>query len=607
MARLLPIGVEREEEVRVEPARLRARGDDATERHQVVRGKSPTSRREDLAEIARRADAGAGPLDLRVHRILACTPCEQHSGLLEQLASRGREELALRLRLEPTGAQPSRRVGRKVGIPGVDRAARKDVGPTEKGKGGVATEEEHLEARLGLAHEHDGRGRCWSDRFVHRRAEAAESTGERGRFAGDRMRRIAIVGAGQAGLLLGLGLRRAGVATTLVTDRSGAEIRDGRILSTQCLFGDALAIERSLDLHEWEDACPTIDRIRYTVATPDGELALRLTGHLAAGAQSVDQRLKMPRWLERFTGEGGALSIQPVDLDVLEQLAATHDLVVVATGKGPFARQLGRIFPTVSADSPYHEPRRRLAVAYAHDLTPLDPGSTFSISIVPGVGEYFVGSALTHTGPCWTMCLEAFPGGPMDVFDDVTPDDPGDWFSRLVETLGRFLPWEAERCRGARATDSLATLGGAVTPVVRERVGQLPSGRRVLGIGDAVVLNDPLVGQGANCATRGASAVLQAILDRGREPLDPDWLEAAGAAYWEATRWSTAFTNLMLDAPPHVADVLGDAAARPLLADVLANGTNDPSTLFPWIADPAAARAFAATFLASTLERKDIE
>jgi hypothetical protein len=413
------------------------------------------------------------------------------------------------------------------------------------------------------------------------------------------MRRIAVIGAGQAGLQLALGLVRNGYRTTLATDRSARDIHEGRVLSTQCMFDEALETERELGVNYWEAECPTIDAIQYSVGTPAGERVLRVLGRLDGYAQSVDQRLKLPGWLEAFERDGGTVLVRALDLAFAEELAAEHDLLVIASAKGEFARALGSIFPRAEPDSPYERPQRELAVAYVHGMEPLDPPSAFSICIVPEVGEYFVGPALTLSGPCWTMCFEALPGGPMDVFGAVSPDEGEAWLACCLDVLGRFLPWEAERCERVALTDAKGTLRGALTPIVRERVGRLPSGRAVLAVGDAAVLNDPLVGQGANNAAKGVTAVVRELVARGEQAYDEEWLRHAGDVYWEAVRWSTVFTNMMLHPPPHIPDVLGAAARLPALADVLANGTNRPATLFPWIASAEGSTRYIAELEAS--------
>ena len=48
------------------------------------------------------------------------------------------------------------------------------------------------------------------------------------------MRKILIVGGGQAGLQLGLGLVQNGYDVTVVSNRTPDDIRTGRVMSSQC-------------------------------------------------------------------------------------------------------------------------------------------------------------------------------------------------------------------------------------------------------------------------------------------------------------------------------------------------------------------------------------
>src|SRR5256885_13174272 len=48
------------------------------------------------------------------------------------------------------------------------------------------------------------------------------------------------------------------------------DIRDGRVMSSQCMFGAALQTERDLGLAFWEDECPPIEGISLAVPAPDG-------------------------------------------------------------------------------------------------------------------------------------------------------------------------------------------------------------------------------------------------------------------------------------------------------------------------------------------------
>src|SRR5439155_8692546 len=103
---------------------------------------------------------------------------------------------------------------------------------------------------------------------------------------------------------------------------------------------------------------------------------------------------------------------------------------------------------------------------------------------------YFAGPALTTSGPCNTMCFEARPESEMDVWGEVSLDDREAYIDLCKDVLARFFPWEAVRCERIELTDAGGILRGALTPVVRKPVGRLPSGAPVLGLGDAVVLND---------------------------------------------------------------------------------------------------------------------
>ncbi len=60
------------------------------------------------------------------------------------------------------------------------------------------------------------------------------------------MSKIGIVGAGQSGLQLGIGLRKAGYEVVLISNQSGEQIRAGRVTSSQCMFASALGHEREL-------------------------------------------------------------------------------------------------------------------------------------------------------------------------------------------------------------------------------------------------------------------------------------------------------------------------------------------------------------------------
>lgn len=401
------------------------------------------------------------------------------------------------------------------------------------------------------------------------------------------MRKIAIVGAGQAGTQLALGLLERGYAVTLVSDRTPADIRNGSVMSSQCMFETALQTERDLGLDLWEEACPNVEQISFALHGDEGDRyawAAKLDGY----AQSVDQRVKVAGWIELFADRGGNLVLRSATVADLEDLARTHDLVVVSTGKG----ELGRLFPRDAERSPYDQPQRVLALTYVTGMSPREAGPAVSFNVAPGVGEYFVFPALTTTGPCEIMVFEGVPGGPMDCWDDVRT--PEEHLSRSLEILTKHFPDEADRCADVALTDDGGVLRGRLTPTVRRPVASLPSGAKVLGLADAVVLNDPLTGQGSNNAAKAASFYLDSITGHGAHEFTAGWMSRTFENYWRGwAQWVVAWTNSLL-APPqqHVADLLAAAAEVPGIAATLANGFDDPRTFFPWWYDAGSAERF---------------
>ena len=405
------------------------------------------------------------------------------------------------------------------------------------------------------------------------------------------MSRILIVGAGQSGLQLALGLRRAGHDVTVMTARTSEEIRAGRVMSTQCMFGQALDTERRVGLDLWADSGHRIDGLGVSVAGPDGSRVIDWLGRLDQYAQSVDQRLKMSSWLELFEDEGGEVVVNAATVSDLDRLAPLYDLTLVAAGKG----EITALFDRDEERSVHSAPQRALAVAYVHGLAPRPehpqtPAVRFNV--VPGVAEFIAIPSLTLSGPCDVLFWEAIPGGPLDVFD-AHAGDPKALLDMVLRQLAAYLPWEYERCGRVELTDPGATLAGRFTPTVRHPVAQLPSGGLVLGMADVIVANDPVTGQGSNNAARCADTYLQAVLEHGDRPFDREFMQNAADAYWAKVAVCTAWTNAMLaPPPPHVLEILGAAGQFQEVADRFANGFSHPDDFANWLVDPGLTAAY---------------
>jgi len=410
------------------------------------------------------------------------------------------------------------------------------------------------------------------------------------------MRKFTIIGGGQSGLQLALGLLKAGHQVRVVQNRTADDIRTGRIMSSQCMFGDSIEAERELGIDFWTDHCPPVEGIAFAVPHPEmpGQKAIDWVGRLERNAYSVDQRVKFPAWLDEFERLGGRLVIREAGIADMELYAREDDLVIVASGKG----EVGRMFERDAGKSPYDKPQRALALTYVTGMTPRPGHSAVNFNLIPGVGEYFVFPGLTTTGPCHMMVFEGVPGGPMDCWAEVKT--PAQHLARSKQILDTFLPWEAERCADIQLTDDNGILAGRFAPTVRKPVATLPSGARVLGLGDAVCLNDPITGQGSNNAAKAARVYLRRILDHGDRPFDAAWMQGTFDAYWDYAQWVVGWTNAMLQPPPpHVLDIMGTACSQPRLAHRLANGFDDPRDFFPWFADPQAASAYLAELRAA--------
>lgn len=108
-------------------------------------------------------------------------------------------------------------------------------------------------------------------------------------------RRIAIVGAGQSGLPMALGLQARGYDITLLSNRTPEDMRRGKVLSSQCMFDATLQIERDLGLNQWEKECPPVEGIGLAVPHPEqrGAKVIDWAAPLDKYAQAVDQRIKL--------------------------------------------------------------------------------------------------------------------------------------------------------------------------------------------------------------------------------------------------------------------------------------------------------------------------
>jgi Styrene monooxygenase A putative substrate binding domain len=408
------------------------------------------------------------------------------------------------------------------------------------------------------------------------------------------MRTIAIVGAGQAGLLFGFGLLEKGCAVTLVADRSADEVFNGRLGATAGLFATAISHEQELGLDLWADQAPLIDGVHIDFCIEPRNLLLTVEGRFAGPCRAVDHRLKLSTWMREFERRGGRLVIRAVQTSDLEELAAGHDAVFVATGKAA----LSGIFQRDDARSFFTKPERNLAALTLSGLRPWD-GIPFrhpaKFTITAGLGEIFWIPFLGRRGEvCFSVVFEGVPGSVLDRFGGVRTAEEA--LAAAHAVVAEIAPWESATLAEARMIDDLAWSPGALSCVVRRPVALLPSGRAVFGLGDTVTVYDPVSAQGANSAAKMAHGLAGAIAERGAEPLDAAWMESWFERYWERhARAMTEFNRIMLLPlqPPAIEVVLAASRSR-AVGDRFISAFDDPAGYFPWLNDLGEARRFIA-------------
>ena len=223
------------------------------------------------------------------------------------------------------------------------------------------------------------------------------------------MRKITIVGAGQAGLQLGLGLLEHGYDVTLITNRTGDQIRDGKVMSSQCMFDTALSpravarpglLGRRVSPGRGRRAHGPDPRGRHRLLVGGPSRRTGQLGRPAGQDASLDRRVREPRRQGRTSSTPGSRT-------------SSGTPPTATSSSSPPARATSRkLFERDADRSQFDKPQRALALTYVNGLTPREDHSAVSFNLIPGVGEYFVFPALTTTGPCEIMVFEGIPGGP---------------------------------------------------------------------------------------------------------------------------------------------------------------------------------------------------
>lgn len=409
------------------------------------------------------------------------------------------------------------------------------------------------------------------------------------------MRKIAVVGSGQAGLLAAHALVQRGYDVALYSDRTPESwLRDARPTGTAVRFARSLAFERRLGLCQGHAEAPRMDGLQVTICSHAARPLLGLRARFAVSPLAIDLRLQSAAWLTELERAGGRVRIERVSPERIDEIARDHDLTIVATGK-----EGGALFERDAARSPHTAPLRRLAMVNCEGPALQFADVAFAaakFNVLDGVGECYWTPYFHKDGrPVWNLVFEARPGSAHDRFGGARS---GDEVLAIAKQLVReALPWDFGWLEHATLADEHSWLVGAVTPTVRQPIGRVPSGRPVVPLGDAYAAFDPLGAQGANMGNRLAEALTTAIIARGDQPFDAAWITSVYEPFYE--RWAgpaMRWTHLLLE-PMRLAArylVLAQDGAdgstvggtpRQRIADAFGATFDDPSTLVDTLGD----------------------
>ncbi len=399
-------------------------------------------------------------------------------------------------------------------------------------------------------------------------------------------RHIGIIGAGVAGLHLGLYLRRHGVDTTIITDRTADQYAASRLPNTVAHFAPTLERERQLGIDHWDD-----ERFHYTCHNYSfgGPAQLEFRGGFERPNRAVDYRIYLPRLMADFEAQGGGIEIATIAASDLGPLARRFDLLVVTSGRGELANAFGR----VNGESPNDRPQRQLLAALFKGISRTDPvGATLSVS--PGEGELIDLPILTVGGMASALLFENIPGGDLEVLARLRhADNPSVFIRAVLDKLEKHHPHVFNRID--TATFDLCgpddVLQGAITPIVRQSTLDLGDGKFAIAAGDVHCTVDPMIGQGANLASHSAFVIGEEIVKD--TPFDAKFCERIDRRRLTRILGASRWTNLMLQPPSReIEELVLEMSRNQSLCDEYTNNFGYPERQWVRFRSPESIRAW---------------
>jgi 2-polyprenyl-6-methoxyphenol hydroxylase-like FAD-dependent oxidoreductase len=399
---------------------------------------------------------------------------------------------------------------------------------------------------------------------------------------------IGIIGAGVAGLHLGLLLRQHGVDATIITERNPDEIAKMRLMNTVAHHYVTLDRERSLGVCHWPVEEFGYGHHHHFFNTPQ---PLAFSGSFTSMSRGVDYRVYLPRLMQDFVERGGKIEYREIAADELPKLAARFDLIAVGTGRGPF----GQMFEPIAAHSPFNRPQRALCVGLYTGVRATEPqGVTLSVS--PGHGELIDIPMLSFSGKVHALLMENIPGGDLEELARLRyDDDPKKFRMTLLAKLEKHHPSVYDRVDQARfdLQQPHDLLQGGVVPTVRRSSVDLGDGKIAVAVGDVHSVVDPVIGQGANIASYSAWVLGEEIVKSSQ--FDALFCERVDRKREERVLGAQRWTNFMLMPPSQeFLGLVGAMSANRPLCDEFTENFNYPERQWARLATPARINAWVA-------------
>ena len=401
-----------------------------------------------------------------------------------------------------------------------------------------------------------------------------------------RGKQIGIIGAGIAGLHLGLYLRQHDIDVTIVTDRTAEQYSKARLLNTAAHFAVTIEREKVLGVDHW--ANPEFHYVCHNHSF-GGPQRLEFRGDFMRPSRAIDHRIYLPKLMQDFEACNGEIEIATIGKQDISRLAQRFDLLVVVAGRSVLAE----VFERVPVWSPYDRPQRQLLAALFCGIRRTNPvGATLSVS--PGHGELIDIPILTFGGMASALLFENIQGGDLEILARLRYDEnPKKFIATILEKLEHHHPHIFNRIDTATFDLCAPTdiLQGGVTPTVRRGTLDLGDGKFAIAAGDIHCTVDPLLAQGANGASHAAFVLAEEIAKD--VAFDARFCERVDQRRMDRLLAASRWTNMFLQPPsPELMELVFEMSRNQSLCDEFTNNFNFPERQWDHLASAERIRAW---------------